>query len=246
MPERPLGESFTSGDQGEGTSPSSRALVVETGPDDDRVAVTVSGEFRLDDSQNLRRALVDALSRSATGVDLDLGRLTFADCSALNVLLAIRRDALVMEKTIAVTAASPAAERLLTFTDTYELFTTPPSGPSGPPSEGANDGLLQSEVVQLRRALRTRPDIDLARGILMASFNLDPDQAWEALVTASQHTNTKLHRLAKDVVAAVHGAPLPDPVKKQLTEAVTRAGRAAPQRADSTRAEPARESVECP
>ncbi|MFC8520626.1 ANTAR domain-containing protein [Streptomyces sp. NPDC057257] len=212
---------------------------MKAGPDGERVAVTVSGEFCLDDSQSLRHALRDALARSRTGVDLDLGGLSFADCSALNVLLAVRRDASAMEKTVTVTSASPAAERLLTFTDTYDLFTAEPTEPP----ELADDGLLQAEVVQLRRALRTRPDIDLARGILMASFNLDPEQAWEALVTASQNTNTKLHRLAKDVVSAVHGAALPDAVQKQLTAAVAKAGRTGARSRDSADPDPDPEPV---
>ncbi|WP_234384856.1 ANTAR domain-containing protein [Streptomyces sp. MMG1121] len=192
------------------------------------MTVAVSGEFRLDNSQRLRHALSKALANSREGVDLDLGELTLADCSALNVLLAARRDALATGKTIAVTSASPATERLLTYTDTYPLFAPahehahPPAGRPERVDGAPEDGLLQTEVVQLRRALRTRPDIDLARGILMASFGLNADEAWEVLVTASQNTNTKLHLLAEEVVATVQGASLPDRVQRQLTAAVAR------------------------
>ncbi len=193
--------------------PPATVLLVRAGPDDARVSVTLSGEFCLDDSQNLRHSLTHALTRSAQGIDLDLGGTTFADCSALNVLLAVRRQAVQDGKTVTVTTASPVVERLLTVTDTYDLFLP----------EHDDDGLLQVELVQLRRAMRTRPDIDLARGILMASFGLNPDEAWEALVTASQNTNTKLHRLARDVVATVvQGASLPGQVQRQLTMAVAR------------------------
>ncbi|WP_233273684.1 ANTAR domain-containing protein [Streptomyces broussonetiae] len=192
------------------------------------MTVTVSGEFCLDDSQRLRHALTKALATSEEGVDLDLGRLKLADCSALNVLLAARRDALTTGRTVTITAASPAAERLLTYTDTYPLFSPahdhahPTAVRPGRLRESREDGLLQTEVVQLRRALRTRPEIDLARGILMASFGLNADEAWEVLVTASQNTNTKLHLLAEDVVTAVQGTSLPDPVQRQLTAAVAR------------------------
>ncbi|WBO61850.1 ANTAR domain-containing protein [Streptomyces camelliae] len=214
--------------------PAKAQLLVQAGRGHRRVTVTVRGEFFLDDSQSLRHALCDALARSAQGVELDLSGLTFADCSALNVLLAVRREAVETGKSVTVTAASPAAERLLTFTDTYDLFSArhddagPPVGTPTPPGkpgrrqEDTDDGLLQTELVQLRRALRTRPDIDLARGILMASFGLDADQAWEVLVTASQHTNTKLHRLASDVVTTVRGTSLPEPIRRQLTAAVAR------------------------
>ncbi|MFC7634987.1 ANTAR domain-containing protein [Streptomyces thermogriseus] len=69
--------------------------------------------------------------------------------------------------------------------------------------------------------MQTRPAIDLARGILMASFGLTPEQAWSVLVIASQNTNTKLHLVARDVVTAVQGGPLPGAVREQLTAAVT-------------------------
>jgi AmiR/NasT family two-component response regulator len=87
------------------------------------------------------------------------------------------------------------------------------------------DGELRREVADLRRAMRTRPAIDLARGILMATFNLSPEAAWTVLVTASQNTNTKLHVLAQDLVGTVQGVPLPEEVQQQVAAAVTRARR---------------------
>ncbi len=79
---------------------------------------------------------------------------------------------------------------------------------------------LRVEVVQLKRAMVTRADIDLARGVLMASYGLSPEDAWSVLVDVSQHTNTKLHQLAEDLVVSVKGAPLPDHVQHQLSAAV--------------------------
>ncbi|KOG50904.1 antitermination regulator [Streptomyces griseoflavus] len=87
-----------------------------------------------------------------------------------------------------------------------------------------------TEVAQLRRAMQTRPVIDLARGILMATFTLSPDAAWAALVTASQNTNTKLHFLARELVDSVQGGALPEAVQEQLAAAVAKA-RAATSRA---------------
>jgi hypothetical protein len=84
---------------------------------------------------------------------------------------------------------------------------------------GAPDA--RAEVIQLRRAMETRPTIDLARGMLMASFGLTPHEAWTVLVTVSQHTNIKLHRLAQDLIDTVDGPPLPSSVRQQLTAAVT-------------------------
>ncbi|WP_323138703.1 MULTISPECIES: ANTAR domain-containing protein [Streptomyces] len=76
------------------------------------------------------------------------------------------------------------------------------------------------ELVQLRRAMRTRPVIDLARGVLMASFGLSPEQAWEALVTVSQNTNTKLHHVAEEIVGAVAGPPLSEVLQQRLAATV--------------------------
>ncbi|MFF4038394.1 ANTAR domain-containing protein [Streptomyces sp. NPDC001816] len=217
------------------------ALLVRTEPAGSRVTVTVSGEFRLDDSEDLRRALRTALATSAEGVSLDLSGLSFTDCSALNILLSLRGQAVAAGKTVTVTAASPAAEHLLTVTDTYALFSATRAGSTasaGQPSRhfDDDDGLLRTEVVQLRRALRTRPDIDLARGILMASFGLNPDEAWQVLVTASQNTNTKLHHLARDVVMTTEqGVPLPDPVQRRLTAAIACARRTGPHPQASSR-----------
>ncbi|MGC9539667.1 ANTAR domain-containing protein [Streptomyces sp. UG1] len=81
---------------------------------------------------------------------------------------------------------------------------------------------LRTEVAQLRRAMHTRPTIDLARGILMASFGLEAEDAWAVLVAVSQNTNTKLHSLAGTLVATVKGDPLPVEVREQLSSAVAR------------------------
>ncbi|MFK4102146.1 ANTAR domain-containing protein [Streptomyces sp. NPDC019531] len=81
---------------------------------------------------------------------------------------------------------------------------------------------LRLEVTQLRRAMRTRPAIDVARGIVMASFGLSSDDAWTVLVSASQNTNTKLHHLAQDLMDAVHGEPVREEVRQQMAAAVAK------------------------
>jgi len=87
---------------------------------------------------------------------------------------------------------------------------------------------LRIEVVQLRRAMQTRPVIDLARGILMASFGLGVEESWRVLVLASQNTNTKLYHLALDLVAAVRGEPPADAVQEQVAAAVAKVRSEAP------------------
>ncbi|MDQ0752285.1 anti-anti-sigma factor [Streptomyces africanus] len=196
-------------------------------PDGDRMTVTVWGELDLG-SRRLLPDLHDILALSGSGIDLRLDAIGFCDCSGLNVLLDLRLRALDEGKTVTVRSSGRAVERLLDLTGTRELFAAP--GPQeggargavdGEPGPGAaDDRELRAEVAQLRRAMQTRPTIDLARGILMASFGLSPERAWSVLVRTSQNTNTKLHHLARDLVGTVHGSTLPEPVQQQLAAAV--------------------------
>ncbi|WP_251062424.1 MULTISPECIES: anti-sigma factor antagonist [unclassified Streptomyces] len=211
-------------------------LVTAVRPDGDRVVVEVSGELDLDTSERLHSVLRDALNRSVRGVDLDLTGVSFCDCSTLNVLFNLRNRALGQAKTVAVQGTSTAVDRLFGLTGTRGLFAH--HGPDGqgtaarhPEDNEASEDTdasedvdqdLRIEVAQLRRAMQTRPTIDLARGILMASFSLSSEDAWKVLVSASQHTNTKLHSLAGDLVTAVKGDALPEAVQEQLSSAVAR------------------------
>lgn len=196
----------------------------------DRVTVKVRGELDLDSSEQFRGVLREALSRSVRGIDLDLADVSFCDCSALNVLLTLRHRALEQSKTVAIDSTGTAVDRLLTLSGTHMLFA--PSGQADQDAAGRHDQDMQAsedadhdlriEIAQLRRAMQTRPTIDLARGILMASFGLTSEEAWTVLVVASQNTNTKLHSLAGDLVTAVKGDALPEAVQEQLSCAVDR------------------------
>ena len=162
-------------------------LRVETHPDGDRVTVAVSGELDIDTEQALHEALREALHRSAGGIDVDLAEVDFCDCSGLNVLLCVRRQALADAKTLTIGSTGPSVDRLLSLTGTRALFgpagtTAAPSvdgrtpaadGRDGRPREGHGpareddgpedtDRELHIELVQLRRALKTRPVIDAA------------------------------------------------------------------------------------
>ncbi|MEV7073739.1 ANTAR domain-containing protein [Streptomyces sp. NPDC093990] len=201
----------------------------------ERTVVTCRGEFDVG-AEELEPELYAVLDRSATGVDLDLSEVGFCDCGGLNVLLSLRREALDQGKTVTVRAYSPTVGRLLDLTGARELFVTEQAGtPDGsapaagpvPDSEEQPrsmdvDQELRLEVGQLRRAMQTRPAIDVARGIVMASFGLNAEDAWTVLVTASQNTNTKMHNLAQGLVGAVHGEPVPAPVQQQMAAAVAR------------------------
>ena len=224
----------------------SASLKIVTRPAGTRTVVVVSGEIDIDTEQAVRCALRPALARSPGGLDLDLAGVGFCDCAGLNVLLSLRRTALSDGKTLGVRAVSAAVERLFTLTDTSSLFRHAP-GPSpaaavvdarhhhsptthDPMEEnGVSDEAeeLRVEVGQLKRAMLTRPVIDLARGVLMASFALSPEDAWTVLVDVSQRTNTKLHQLAEELVDSVNGAPLPEQLQQRISTAVAEISRPA-------------------
>ncbi|MER7562074.1 ANTAR domain-containing protein [Streptomyces sp. NPDC097941] len=193
---------------------------IEAAAAGERTVVTCRGEFDIG-AQELRSELYDVLDRSATGVDLDLDEVRFCDCAGLNVLLDLRREALDQGKTVTVRAYSPSVGRLLDLTGARELFVTEnPGSPGARPVDV--DQELRLEVDQLRRAMRTRPAIDVARGIVMASFGLSAEDAWTVLVAASQNTNIKMRDLAEELTSAVHGAPVPEQVQQQMAAAVAK------------------------
>ena len=63
--------------------------------------------------------------------------------------------------------------------------------------------LLREEARHLRQALISRPEIDQAKGILMARFGYSADDAFRHLVAVSQKRNVKLRDIARDIVTRV-------------------------------------------
>ncbi|KFU82832.1 ANTAR domain-containing protein [Amycolatopsis lurida] len=63
-----------------------------------------------------------------------------------------------------------------------------------------------AELGQLREAMYSLPVIEQAKGMFMVLRTWGPDEAFEALVDISQHTNVKLHDVAAVVVAAGSGS----------------------------------------
>ncbi|MCZ4608083.1 ANTAR domain-containing protein [Streptomyces chartreusis] len=80
--------------------------------------------------------------------------------------------------------------------------------------------VLYEETEQLKEALERRPVIDVARGVLMATWSCTEEEAWRMLVRVSQHSNTKLHDVAEAVVAATQHKPMPAHLQDHLAAAV--------------------------
>lgn len=86
---------------------------------------------------------------------------------------------------------------------------------------GESAELWRREAQQLRRAMESRPTIDMARGILMTACSCSPDDAWELLVAVSQNSNTKLREVAEAVVATTtRQEPLPRQFQEHLVTAL--------------------------
>ncbi|MER5968490.1 ANTAR domain-containing protein [Streptomyces sp. NPDC002055] len=81
---------------------------------------------------------------------------------------------------------------------------------------------LRREVAQLKRALETRPVIDQARGVLMATGQCTAEEAWAVLRDASQHSNLKMRTIAQHVIAGSQGAALEEPAGTALRRALRR------------------------
>lgn len=69
----------------------------------------------------------------------------------------------------------------------------------------------QTLATQLQTALRTRPVIDYAIGVLMAQTPCGPERAFALLKQSSQDNNTKLRDIAAQIVGRYSADNTPDP-----------------------------------
>ncbi|MET9664756.1 STAS domain-containing protein [Streptomyces sp. NPDC006475] len=120
---------------GSGPACDSRLAVTVTTGESGRSRVVVVGEIDLEEAPAFRVALDSALG-AATGLDLDLTRVSFCDCSCLRVLMEVHYAALASGRTVAVSDASRCVWRLLDLTGTGELLTAAGSGPLTGAGEG--------------------------------------------------------------------------------------------------------------
>ncbi|MFF1443156.1 ANTAR domain-containing protein [Streptomyces sp. NPDC058295] len=85
---------------------------------------------------------------------------------------------------------------------------------------------LEQENAQLRHAVGSHATVDQAIGILIATRRIGPAAGFEVLREVSQHTNTKLLKVAEAVIGSALGhQPLPDPMSRELDAAARRHAR---------------------
>ncbi len=112
---------------GSGRARDPRLALTVTSGEHGRSRVLVVGEIDLDVAEEFRRTLLEALE-SGDGLELDLTRVSFCDCSALRVLMELRDRGLAAGRVVVVVEASWCVWRLLELTDTGDLLATSGTG----------------------------------------------------------------------------------------------------------------------
>lgn len=82
----------------------------------------VVGEVDLGCTEMLADVLRDTLLGAPAGLDVDLSRVVFFDCSGLNVLLGLRAHAEGLGTPLTLTHPSPAVSRVLELTGSSAVF----------------------------------------------------------------------------------------------------------------------------
>ncbi|MGA4934663.1 ANTAR domain-containing protein [Streptomyces incarnatus] len=210
------------------------ALVIDARWEGVRALLTARGELVHGGTATLGNALA-ALPPGITALELDMAGVSFLDTTGLACLDLLSEYG--GQHGVRVTThgwqGQPRRVLELVGLDTADPLRDGTGGCADLPVRTASAvareraeqlDVLRLEIAQLRQALDSRPVIDQARGVLMAAHGCTPDQAWEILREASQHSNTKLHRIAAAVTASATpgGPPPPEPLRRALRTAVAR------------------------
>lgn len=183
--------------------------------DADRALLTPRGELVRGCAQTLAAKLAE-LPAGTARVDLDMSGVHFMDTAGLEFLEVLRDHARRRSMPVTTSRWSGQPRRILELAglDTTDPLRSPAPRPSPAGSAVALERqerlhLLQEEVEQLRQAIASRPVIDQARGILMATYGCTSDEAWHILREASQLSNTKLRTVAESLTACAEAEGTP-------------------------------------
>ncbi|MGW4020461.1 ANTAR domain-containing response regulator [Streptomyces sp. NPDC005009] len=209
-------------------------LVIGGHMEADRALLIPRGEL----VRGCARALAEKLARLPAGtarVDVDMSGVYFMDTAGLEFLEVLRDHGRRRSVPVTATRWNGQPRRILELAglDTTDPLRSPAPEPEEVPSRAVSAValereerlyLLQEEVEQLRQAIASRPVIDQARGILMATYGCTSDEAWHILREASQLSNTKLRAVAEALTASAEaeGAAPPEEVRSALSRALAR------------------------
>ncbi|MEU2897748.1 ANTAR domain-containing protein [Streptomyces sp. NPDC088106] len=207
-------------------------LVIGGRMDADRALLTPRGELVRGSARTLAEKL-DTLPSGTARVDLDMSGVYFMDTAGLEFLEVLRDHSRRRSVPVTATRWNGQPRRILELAglDTTDPLRSPapeaiPSPLSSAVAREREERLhlLQEEVEQLRQAIASRPVIDQARGILMATYGCASDEAWHILREASQLSNTKLRDVAESLTACAEteGTPPPEEIRAALSRALAR------------------------
>ncbi|MGW6646462.1 ANTAR domain-containing protein [Streptomyces iakyrus] len=210
-------------------------LVIPGRVDADRAELTPRGELVHGCADVLAKTLA-GLPATVTRVDLDMAGVHFMDTAGLQFLevLAVHGQQRSLTVTTANWNGQPRRILELAGLDTTDPLAGPGTVSAAAPAAPASSAValeraerlhvLEEEVEQLRQAIASRPVIDQARGILMATHGCTSDEAWHILRETSQLSNTKLRDVAAAVTASAEAdGPPPSPeLRTALQRAVAR------------------------
>ena len=191
-------------------------MVIGGRTDAGRALLTPRGELVRGCAQVLAAKLAE-LPAGTARVDVDMSGVYFMDTGGLEFLEVLRDHGRRRSVPVTATRWNGQPRRVLELAG---LDTTDPLRPAQEQEERLL--LLQEEVEQLRQAIASRPVIDQARGILMATYGCTSDEAWHILREASQLSNTKLRAIAESLTACAEaeGTPPPPEVRTALARAL--------------------------
>ncbi|NUP14826.1 MAG: ANTAR domain-containing protein [Streptomyces sp.] len=209
---------------------------------------TDAGRAELRPCGELVHGCVDVLNETLTAlpsdvrrVELHMADVVFMDTAGLQFLELLSRYGRRRHIPVAATHWSGQPRRILELagldtTDPLHPTPPPPTSSAAVPEPGSPARsvvaleraeqlhMLRTEVRQLRQAIVSRPVIDQARGMLMATHACTSDDAWHILRETSQLSNTKLHTVAAALTAGAgtDGPPPSEAIRAALRTAVTR------------------------
>ncbi|MDG9717085.1 ANTAR domain-containing protein [Streptomyces sp. DH24] len=202
---------------------------------DGRATLSPRGELVHGCADSLAGELA-ALPDTVHRIDLDMSGVVFMDTAGLQFLDVLNDHRHRYGTTVTTRNWRGQPRRILELagldtTDPLHGATcpAPESAPRSATSAVARERaeqlhVLQEEVDQLRQAIASRPVIDQARGILMATHACTSDEAWHILRETSQLSNTKLRTVAEALTAGAEpdGPALPPDLRRALRTALSR------------------------
>ena len=221
-------------------------LVIEDRMAEGRAVLTARGELVHGCAEILARTL-DGLPARPSRVELDMTGVEFMDTAGLQFLDVLSAYGRRHHIPVRATHWNGQPRRILELAglDTEDPLrhTAPAHSAQTVPAHSAHTAYppaprvasavaleraeqlyeLRTEVEQLRHAIVSRPVIDQARGVLMATHACTSAQAWDILREASQHANTKLREVAAAVTAgaASDGPAPPEELRRALHTAIS-------------------------